>query len=75
VAYAGPYSAVFEAGILKTTLSGYHDIMANSPRQVMVPGLGTVSLVSARPLGLNPELDDDLEEVDSELRAHRRRKR
>ena len=75
VAYAGPYSVVFESGILKTTLSGYHDIMANSPRKVMVPGLGTVSLVSVRPLGLDPELDDDLEEVDSELRAHRRRKR
>ena len=75
VAYAGPYSAVFETGILKTTLSGYHDIMANSPRKVMVPGLGTVSLVSVRPLGLKPELDDDLEEVDSELRAGTRRRR
>ena len=68
VAYAGPYAAIFEASILKTTLSGYHDIMANSPRKVMVPGLGTVTLVSVRPLGLKPELDDELEAVDSELR-------
>src|SRR5688572_8036263 len=68
VHYAGPYAAVFESSILKTPLSGYHDIMANSPRKVMVPGLGTVSLVSVRPLGLKPELDDELEAVDSELR-------
>ena len=73
VAYAGPYSAIFEPSILRTTLSGYHDIMANSPRRVMVPGLGTVSLVSVRPLGLKPELDDELEEVDSELRSGTRR--
>ena len=73
VAYAGPYSAVFESSILKTPLSGYHDIMANTPRKVMVPGLGIVSLVSVRPLGLKPELDDDLEEVDSELRSSTRR--
>ena len=73
VAYAGPYSAVFEAGILRSPLSGYHDIMLNSPRRVMVPGLGTVSLVSVRPLGLKPELDDELEEVDSELRSGTRR--
>lgn len=68
VAYAGPYAAIFESSILKTPLSGYHDIMANTPRKVMVPGLGTVSLVSVRPLGLKPELDDELEAVDSELR-------
>src|SRR5262245_9947878 len=73
VAYAGPYSAVFESSILRTPLSGFHDIMANTPRKVMVPGLGIVSLVSVRPLGLKPELDDDLEEVDSELRAGTRR--
>jgi len=73
VAYAGPYSAVFESGIMKGPLSGYHDIMSNSPRRVMVPGLGTVSLVSVRPLGLKPELDDELEEVDSELRSGTRR--
>jgi hypothetical protein len=73
VAYAGPYAAIFEASILKTTLSGYHDIMANTPRRVMVPGLGTVSLISVRPLGLKPELDDELEEVDSELRSGTRR--
>jgi hypothetical protein len=74
-AYAGPYSAVFESSILRATLSGYHDIMANTPRRVMVPGLGTLSLVSVRPLGLEPELDDELELVDSELRSGTRRTR
>lgn len=73
VAYAGPYSTVFENSILRAPLSGYHDIMANTPRRVMVPGLGTVSLVSVRPLGLKPELDDELELVDSELRSGTRR--
>lgn len=74
VGYAGPYGAIFEAAILKTPLSGYHDIMAGAPRRVMVPGLGTVSLVTARPLGLRPELDDALEDVDSELRSGTRRR-
>jgi hypothetical protein len=75
LAYAGPYAAIFESSILKTPLSGYHDIMANSPRKVMVPGLGTVSLVSVRPLGLKPELDDALELVDSQLRSTNGRRR
>jgi len=73
VGYAGPYAAVFEPSILRAQLSGYHDIMANSPRKVMVPGLGTVTLISVRPLGLKPEMDDDLEDIDSELRASPRR--
>jgi hypothetical protein len=72
-AYAGPYEAIFEAAILKADLSGYHDIMANAPRRVKVAGIGTLSLVSVRPLGLRPELDDELEEVDSELRSGTRR--
>jgi len=74
VGYAGPYAAVYEPSILRTTLSGYHDIMANSPRKVMVPGLGTVTLISVRPLGLKPEMDEELEEVDAELRAGTRRR-
>ena len=73
VAYAGPYAAIFEPSALKAPLSGYHDIMAGAPRKVMIPGLGVVSLVTARPLGLAPELDDELEDVDSELRAKPRR--
>jgi hypothetical protein len=75
LAYAGPYAVIFESSILKTPLSGYHDIMANSPRKVMVPGLGTVSLVSVRPLGLKPELDEDLELVDAQLRSTNGRRR
>ena len=70
-AYAGPYSVIFEASILKANLSGYHDIMASAPRRVKVAGIGTLTLVSVRPLGLKPELDDTLEEVDSELRSRR----
>src|SRR5688500_11510467 len=62
VAYAGPFAAIFEASLLKSTLSCYHDIMAITLRRVMVPGLGTVSLISVRPLGLKSELDDELVE-------------
>ncbi|MBI4563329.1 MAG: hypothetical protein HY716_01375 [Planctomycetes bacterium] len=63
----------FESTILKTPLTGYHDIMADQPRRSRIPGLGTITTITARPLGLRPDLDEELEQMDADLRAKPRR--
>ncbi len=58
---------------LRDEVEGRADIEIDRPRSAKVPGMGTVETVAIRPLGLPPERERELLEVDAELRARPRR--
>lgn len=68
--------AVLEETLYSTVradIEGHADIEIAQPRRGRIPGLGVVTTVSIKPIGLKPEREEELLDVDAELRARGRR--
>ncbi len=56
---------------VRPSIDGHADIEVAQPKRGRIPGLGVVTTVAIKPLGLKPDREREWHDVDAELRAKR----